>query len=301
MRRFAGFTDILACTLTWASISPIVQQLDARASLIVLFRVGVGALVVLGYAAARGRLSELRPRGNARLLIASGLTLAVHWAMLFETYKRLEVAPAVALAFLGPIIGAVAAPFVLRERAHVRRVIALAIAFGGLAAITLPEISSLDPLGVAFGIGSAITFAALLLEGRVLSRTESPLSITAWQLGVATVPMLIVLAGGTEGVATGWPILIMLGAVHTGLAGFLFFRAVAALEAHQLATMFYVEPAAAVVYAWIFLSQQPTPAMFTGFALIIGAGLLLVSEPSLPLLAPLASPETLPAEEPGPA
>lgn len=296
--RFGGFAEILACTLTWASISPIVQSIEARASLIVLFRVGVGALVVLAYAAMRGRIGELKPRGSAGLLVASGLTLAVHWAMLFETYKRLEVAPAVALAFIGPVLGAVAAPFVLREPLRARRVVALAVAVLGLAAITVPEIRSLDALGVAFGLLSAATFGALLIMGRVLSRTETPLAINAWQLGIATVPMLLVLRGGTQGLSAGWPVLVMLGAVHTGIAGILFFRAVAALEAHQLATMFYVEPAAAVVIAWIALEQTPTPWMLTGFALVVGAGLLLVSERVLPPVAPLASPETLPMEDP---
>ncbi len=298
MRRFAGFTEILACTLTWASISSIVQSLDARAPLIVLFRVGVGAAVVLAYAVVSRRLDELRPRGNRLLLVASGATLAVHWTLLFEAYKRLDVAPAVAIVFLGPVLGAVAAPLVLGERLRPRRLVALAIAVAGLGAITIPEIDALDALGVVFALASAATFGALLIQGRLLSRTETPLALAAWQLGVATLPMLVVLAGGTAGVASGWPILVTLGAVHTGLAGLLFFRAVAALEAQQLATMFYVEPAAAVVYAWIFLDQRPTAWIATGFAAIVVAGLVLVSERAMPPLAPLASPET-PATDQG--
>lgn len=297
MRRFAGFPEILVCTLTWASISPIVHGLEARASLIVLFRVGVGALVVLGYATIARRLAELRPRSNPRLLIASGATLAVHWVLLFATYKRLEVAPAVAIAFLGPALGAVAAPALLGEPLRPRRVLALAVALAGLAAITVPEIERLDGLGVVYALLSAVTFGALLIEGRLLTRTETPLSIAAWQLGIAAVPMLLVLAGGVAGVSSGWPILVMLGAVHTGIAAILYFRAVALLESHQLATMFYVEPAMAVVYAWVFLDQRPTGWMLAGFALILGAGGILVSERDLPPLAPLASPEPIPSQE----
>lgn len=280
------------CTLVWGSISPIVNGLEARAGLIVLFRVAVGAVVVLAAAFVTGRLAELRPKGSPWLLLSTGLTLAIHWALLFETYKRLNVASSVALVFVGPVVGAAIAPIFLGKKLDPRTLVPVGVAFLGLAAITIPEARGLDPLGVLYGLLAAVTFAALLVQGKILSRTESPLSLIVWQLSIATLPMLLVLGGGTAGVSEAWPILVMLGAVHTGAMGLLFFRAMAALEPHQLGTMFYIEPAAAVLYAWVFLGQVPTPWTGVGFALIVLAGITVVLGQARPVLAPVASPET---------
>lgn len=294
MRRLTGFGEILVCTLTWGSISPIVAGLDVGPGLIVLFRVAIGGAVVLAAAAVAGRLSELRPRGDTRLLISSGLVLAVHWVALFETYKRLDVASSVAIVFIGPVVGAAVTPMFLGDRTRARTLIPVGIAFMGLAAITVPNIQRLDAIGVLMGLFAALTFAALLVIGKVLSRTETPLSLSVWQLCVATLPMLVFLGSDSSGVPDALPILLMLGAVHTGAMALLFFRAMRELEPHQLGTLFYIEPAAAVIYAWIFLQQVPTVWVVVGFLAIVGAGVSVVFSQPDPPIAPVASPETTP-------
>lgn len=273
-----GIGSIVACTLLWGTISPVVRSIDAPARVIVAFRLAIGAIVVIVTAIVSGRRSDLRLRGNRSLVIVSGLTLAVHWAMLFESYKRLEVVASVGIVFAGPVIAAVAAPVVLGERLRVRALTALAIGAGGLALITLPDAGSLDPVGVACAFGAAVTFAALILIGKLLTRQMSPLGITAWQLGVAAIPMSVGLAGGLDGVADAWPFLLLLGVVHTGVAGLLFFRALGTLDAQTVGTLFYLEPASAVVYARIFLGERPPSRVLVGFALVVVAGVGIIFE-----------------------
>jgi drug/metabolite transporter (DMT)-like permease len=276
LKRTNGVPEIILCTLTWGTISPIVRTLESPARVIVAFRLGVGALTILLIAVLTGRLRSLRPHSRPVLLIGSGLTLAVHWGMLFVAYKRLEPSAAVGLVFIAPVIAASLAPVLLREKPRLKAFLALAVALVGVGTITIPGFGALDGLGVAAALGAAATFAALILMGKLLTEHYPPFVLTSWQLGVAAIPAVLGLAGGTQGVSSDWPILVMLGAIHTGIAGLLFFRALGMLEAQTIGTLFYLEPASAVVYAWIFLGSAPTLAIAAGFALIVGAGLAII-------------------------
>lgn len=281
-RRSRGVLEIVACTLTWGTISPIVHTLGSPARVIVAFRLGVGALTILLFAAVTGRLGALRLRERRVLLVGSGLTLAVHWAMLFVSYKRLEPSAAVGLVFVGPVLAAAAAPFVLRERPRMRAFLALAVALIGIGFITIPRSGVLDPLGVSSALGAAVTFAALILMGKLLTEHYDPLALTAWQLSIAAIPVGLRLTSGVEGVARDWPVLVLLGVVHTGLAGLLFFRALGALETQTIGTLFYLEPASAVVYTGVFLASPPTAPIVVGFVLIVVAGIGIIAQADPP-------------------
>ena len=89
-----------------------------------------GLVVVLGWLVVRGRLADLRLRARPVVLIVSGVVLGVHWALLFEAYKRIGVDTTILIVFIGPVLWAVAAPFFLHERLRRTSVVALAIAFG---------------------------------------------------------------------------------------------------------------------------------------------------------------------------
>lgn len=282
LKRTNGIPEIIVCTLTWGTISPIVRTLDSPARVIVAFRLGVGALTILAIAAVTGRWRSLRPHARPVLLVGSGLTLAIHWGMLFVAYKRLEPAAAVGLVFIGPVLAAFLAPFVLGERPRLKALAALGVALVGVGFITVPGFGALDGLGVLAALGAAVTFAALILMGKLLTEHYPPFTLTAWQLGIAAIPAVSGLAAGTQGVAADWPILVTLGAVHTGIAGLLFFRALGMLEAQTIGTLFYLEPASAVIYAWIFLASAPTLAIAAGFALIVGAGLAIIFDRESP-------------------
>lgn len=277
-RSLVGVTEMVLCTLTWGTISPIVRSIDSPARVIVGFRLGIGALVVLGVAVVGGRFSELRLAGRPKMLIASGLLLALHWAMLFEAYKRLEPAAAVGIVFVGPVLAAASAPFILRERLRGRAMVALGVAVVGIGFITLPEAGALDPRGVVAAAGAAVSFAGLIVIGKLLTQSYGTFALTTWQLGIAAIPGMFGAVGHFETVAKDWPVLVLLGVVHTGLAGLLFFRALDRLPAQTVGTLFYLEPASAVVYAWLFLSLAPSASVVVGLALVVAAGLGIIAD-----------------------
>lgn len=294
MRR--GSPEILFCTLVWGTVGLIVKELSLPATVIVSFRLLFGATVVLGWIAVRGRLGTLRPRSHRPLLVASGLILAVHWVAEFEAFKRLDIAAAILIIFIGPVLAAALAPAVLGERLHPITLGALAVAFGGIALITVPDIGDIDGAGVAWGLASAGLFAALILAGKALTAHYESSAITAWQLAIAAVVAAPFLARAEAGpVLDALPGMALLGAFHTGVLGILFFRAVRQLKAQHLSVLFYLEPVAAILYAWLLLDEVPAPTTIAGGALVVAAGLAIIVGDRA-TAAPVGLPEPVPEE-----
>ena len=298
MKLRAGTLEIICCTLAWGMIGSIVDRISLPSSVIVFFRLSLGFVVVFAWLGLRGRLGDLRLRARPVLLITSGVVLGVHWALLFEGYKRIGVDTTILIVFIGPVLWAVAAPFFLRERLRAASVIALLIAFGGIAMISVPKIGKVDGVGLAAALGSAVLFAVLILIGKLLTEDYEPAAIVVWQLGVAAVLLSPALAGASlHQIARGMPLLLVLGMVHSGVLGIVFFHAVRALPTQELGVLFYLEPGSAVLYAWWWLSEKPSALTLLGGALIVLAGIgIIVADRKVG--APGALPEPVMQEVP---
>lgn len=277
MRIRAGYLEVLACTLTWGTIGSIVKDVDVPAPVIVFVRLVLGFAVVIGYMAVRGRLAQLRPGARPAILATAGIVLAVHWVMLFESFKRLEVASTILIVYLGPVLMAVAAPFVLRERLRAISVASLALAFGGIALIAVPDLGGIDRVGLVLALGSAVLFAVLMLVGKILSYHYEPAAIVVWQLGVAALVLTPALTQArVTDLRSNALMLVFLGVVHSGVLGIVFFHAMRALQAQQLGVMLYLEPASAVMYAWWLLGERPGLNTLAGGVLVVIAGIAII-------------------------
>jgi drug/metabolite transporter (DMT)-like permease len=277
MKLRAGTIQIIVCTLSWGMIGSIVDRISLSSSVIVFLRLSLGFVVVFAWVVFRQGLGGLRLRARPVLMIVSGAVLGAHWALLFEAYKRIGVDTTVLIVFIGPVLWAVGAPFVLRERLRAHSVVALVVAFGGIALISIPKVGSVDGVGLAAAFGSAVLFAVLILMGKLLTEHYEPAVIVAWQQGVASVLLSPALAGASlHQISRGLPLLLVLGMIHSGVLGIVFFHAVRALPTQELGVLFYLEPASAVLYAWWWLSEKPSALTLVGGALIVLAGIGII-------------------------
>lgn len=270
--------ELVALGILWGSIGVIVRPVRVDAAGIALIRTATGFAAALGFMAVRSRLRELRLKGRRWLLIFDGIMLGIHWTLMFEAFKRLSVATAILLVFVGPVLVAAAAWPVLRERVEARTIGALALSVAGMILITVPAWDVQDPLGVVFALLSAVSFAAIMLAGKILTREYAPPAILVWQLGVAAISILpVALAGRFDGLADAAPRLLLLGLVHTAVAGFLYFAALTVVKAQHVGVLTYLEPATALLYAWWFLNEQPSFSTLAGGALIVAGGVWIVA------------------------
>jgi drug/metabolite transporter (DMT)-like permease len=65
---------------------------------------------------------------------------------------------------------------------------------------------------------------------------------------------------------------LVLGAVFTGLAGFIYWEVFRVLPVAVVSVLMYIEPASAVLWAAVFLDESPSPLTWVGVALVIVGG-----------------------------
>lgn len=298
MRTRTGYAELGVCGLVWGSIGVLVKQVTVAAPVIVFFRLCLGATVVLAWFAARGRLRELRLRDRRRLLVLDACLLAAHWALFFEAFKRLSVATTILIIYVGPVFIALGAQAFLGERVERRTVASLALSLIGIALIAVPAWSVRDSLGLVLALVSALLWAGLLLANKRLVETYPPPAMAVWQLGIAAVIMSPALAGASgREILRAAPTLLLLGALHTGVTGILYFRALTVVKAQHAGILAYLEPVSAVVYAWGFLGEGPAALTLLGGALILAAGLNVVAggRAVAPIAEPVAEPNDVAA------
>jgi len=209
----------------------------------------------------------------ARSLLLGALNFSVFWVLLFVSAHRLPGGVAATVGAIQPLI------VVLLSRAVLGtpiRALAVAAALGGIAGVAMLVLApgaSLDPLGVAAGLGGAVSMAF----GTVLTRRWQPpvpaLTFTAWQLtagGAALLPLMLWLQPSVPPpTALNLLGLAWLGLVGAALSYIFWFRGIARLGPTAAAPLALLSPVAAVLLGWWVLGETLTPVQLGGMLLVV--------------------------------
>jgi drug/metabolite transporter (DMT)-like permease len=215
-------------------------------------------------------------RGVAISMSAMGMFLAV-WIM--------PLAEATAIAFTQPIITAVFAALVLRERARATTWIATLIAFAGVFVVLRPNFASAG-WGVLFPLLGATGMAVTIIANRAI---QGRASVLAMQYYMSVTAMLFLTAATVAGHLTGhpnfqldWPHWSVVArcafiGLSATLGQWLIFMGTVKAGAGTIAPMTYGQLLMAVTLGWLFFGDSPDLTATFGAAIIIGAGLFLWS------------------------
>jgi drug/metabolite transporter (DMT)-like permease len=259
-------------SIAWGAI-PLFVRNDVPSIQLVGVRVTFGAITLVGVAVALRRLTI--PKVRRWRLVLSGVLLALHWITFFESIKLTTVAVALAVLYLGPIAAAILAGPMFGEHVDRRLWVALAIAMVGTLLVVQPwESGGVDPAGIAMAGLSAALLAGVMLAGKPVAKDLGGLTMATGELIVASV----LLAPATYQALTqnGEHIVnfLILGALFTGLAGFVFWESMRHVPMAAVSVVMYLEPASAVVWAALFLGEVPNITAWIGVALVIVGGLV---------------------------
>lgn len=203
-----------------------------------------------------------------RSLLLGAFNFAIFWSLLFVSAYRLPGGVAATVGAVQPLIVIGLARLLLGKALHPAVIVAAASGLGGVGLLVLTPSATLDPIGIAAGLGGAVSMAF----GTVLSRRWQPpvsaLTFTAWQLsagGLLLLPVAVALEPslpsltGPNIVGLAW--LCLVGAALTYI---LWFRGLARLEPSVVSSLGFLSPAIAVTLGWLFLGQTLTVAQFVG-------------------------------------
>lgn len=244
------------------------------ATAIVLGRTLIAAATLAIVCVVRGQPAG-RPATPAAV---NGAILALHWVSFFAAVK----ASSVAVALLGyasfPLFVLILEGRRFTRRASRIETATAVLAVTGLVAV-VPDFSwsSATVRGLVLGLVSGFTFAWLAIRNRTLVLEMAPTRIALWQNLFAAACLAPVVALVDR--ATAWPtaeefaLLLVLGAVCTGLAHTLFIASMRRVSAHTASVVAALEPVYGIALAAWLLSEIPSARTLIGGTLIIAAAL----------------------------
>jgi drug/metabolite transporter (DMT)-like permease len=224
--------------------------------------------------------SVARPRAAAVCVI-----LTVHWLAEIAAYQRAPIGTALFIIFLAPIGIAAFAPSVLGETIDRRTIAALCLALAGFAFMTGNAIESSGALGLTYSLLAMVTFVALVLVNKPLADTYGGVRAAQMQMtgaGILIAP-LVLFGVDFPSPVPSWLWLIVLGVIHTGVFIAVYLSCLSVVGATTTGVLGYLEPATAVLWAWLILGETPSVTTLIGGAAILGAGLLVVRNETVEL------------------
>lgn len=284
-RRGLDLLAIGALALFWGFNWPAVRTaLDALGPWTLRsLGMGVGALVLLGLAAARqGRV--LPDRGDwGPILIAGLFSITLFNLLLAFAQLMAPTSRAVIVTFTQPIWVVIFARLLLGEHLDRRRGAGLVLGSLGLACLGWPLLRA-----GSFGLGLVLALAAGLswALGTVLTKrlpvTTPPVIMAAWQLvGGAAVALIgmAIFEPQTLGRGIGWAgfeARIWIALAHhillsQALAYVIWYALLARLPAGTVSLSMLMVPAIGVVSSMAFLGERPTLTDLAGLVLMTAA------------------------------
>ena len=254
----------------------VVRTLGGYASdaQIVFARAVMQLAVVSAWIALRypGALRTRRPA----LHLLRGLTSLVCWWLYYRSFQELDMALATLLTFSSSLFVVVLAGPVLGERVGALRWAVTILGFGGIALAALPDLTGVgaSPLGLAAGLGAALAAAALILQNRILARTEGTVTIMFYIGLVATLATLPAVLADWRALEAGTLALLALSG-GLGTAGMLLtIEAYRVGEVSALAPIPYLRLVFSGVAGYLVFAEVPTPHALAGAVLILATVLI---------------------------
>jgi drug/metabolite transporter (DMT)-like permease len=266
--RTIAVLSLALLAIAWGAI-PLLVRTETPPTHLVAMRVALGALVLLLFSAATSRLT-IPKLGRGRLVVV-GVALAAHWLFFFLSLNLTTVAVPLATVYVGPVLAAAFAGPVLHERVGWHAYAGLVVAVLGMLLVVRPGAGATLG-GVAAAAVSGMLLAVLMLLGKPLAADLGGLVVATWELVVASVVLAPFTVQAVRFSADAWPQFLILGALFTGVAGAVYWSAMRQLPVAVVSVIMYLEPASAVVWAALFLSEQPDLLAWLGVGLVVAAG-----------------------------
>jgi drug/metabolite transporter (DMT)-like permease len=253
-----------------------------------------GALVGLALIVLATRPETLRTdrRELLRLVLFGVFGVALVQLFYFLAIRRLDIGVSLVIQYLGPLLVALYARFVLEEHVRRRLWVALAAALAGLTLVVdLWHGVSLDGLGVAWSLCSAVTFAGYMLFAERAVGDRDPVSLLCWGFLFATIfwafaqpwwsfpfqlpgKTVSLLGNLSEWHLPVWVLLVWLVAVGTILPFLLIVGSMRHISATRAGITAMVEPVVASVVAYGWLDETLSTSQLVGGAIVL-AGIVI--------------------------
>ncbi len=275
-----SYLKIIAAAIIWGSLGVFVRHIPLSAPATVFYRLLFSFCAVSLVILFSHQTQHLKVRKNRFLLIFCGFGITINWVLFFYALKLISIANAVFLTYTAPIFIALFAWLILKERLERITFVSIAISMIGVFLITSPgdaTIGGKHLIGALCALGSAVTYGLLIACSKIIMKNLSPLTLIFYENGIGVLLLLpFALSEKLPVNLTTWLLLVILGVIHTMLAGFLYLSGLKEVKAQRAGVLAYIDPLSAVIFALIFLGELPGLLTIIGGLLIVLAGVNIV-------------------------
>ncbi|MCI5479880.1 MAG: DMT family transporter [Lachnospiraceae bacterium] len=267
----------IASMVIFGTLGPFVRNIPVSSGELALYRAVLAALLISVFLLiTRQKIPFSDIKREVPLLLASGAAMGINWILLFEAYKYTTVSAATLSYYFAPVIVTVVCPFLFHERLTAKQMICFVMSTLGLVLITGTGRlgSGTDIIGILFGLGAAVFYAAVILLNKFIKKVDG-IHRTFLQF-LSAVVVLIPYVLMTSGITlnhlneTGWIHLLIVGLFHTGVTYCMYFSALKELPGQKAAILSYIDPFVAVLISVIVLKEAMTLQQTAGGILILG-------------------------------
>ncbi|GGC18273.1 membrane protein [Marivita lacus] len=264
---------------------------------IVFTRTAIGIILSFVMLHLEGGLSLLRTN-RPSLHILRGLTLVAANMTFFASLAVLPLGLTTALFFVGPLFITLFSFLFLGEKVGPLRLGAIVFGFMGVIVMQEPWSDGSEygpPWLFALPVIAASLYAAMAVMTRALGVKSTAAALTIYnQVMFLVVSSLFYLLVGQGQADPGpdapslhfllrawtwpsqqdWPLFILTG-VCNGIIAYCITAAYRMAPSASIAPFEYIGLPLAIFWGWLFFAEWPTPSIWTGCAMILGAGLFV--------------------------
>jgi len=221
------------------------------------------------------RKELLNSKGKTALLsILSGIFLAVHFVLWFESLQHTSVASSTALVCTEVIWVSIGYCLFLKGKISVKAGISILVAFGGSVMITLADFSGGGLYGDILSVASAIAVAVYMLLGRLVRKNTSTAVYTYLVYIACAVTLLLIcliqnirlFSYGITAMVIG----LLLAVFSTILGHSIFSWCLKYFSPSFVSAVKLLEPVVASVFAVFLFGEIPSVIQILGALLILG-------------------------------
>lgn len=288
-RALRGLVLVALAAVSWGTTGTATTFLvrDAAATPLVIgvARLALAALVLGLLARLRGPLTVAR--AEIVPCVAMGACMAVFQAGYFSAVVLVGIALTALIAICSaPLAIAVLARVVLGERLSSRGVLSLAVGVAGTALLIVGPRGMADVAprfigGVALALAAGFAYALYVVIAKASLARTAPLPLAAITFLAGTLwlaPVLFFADQPARQIVAGWPLLLYLGVVTTGLAYAAYTTGLRTVPAAAAGIVSLLEPLTATALGVILFGERLGPLGVVGAALLLGALVLLTTE-----------------------
>ena len=281
-----GYLCVIAAALMWGSSGTAGKALFNGGMTpfeLVQIRVTVSAFVLSIFFSIFCRpFFKIRPKDLWYFLLLGGVIMALVQVTYFISISKIQVAAAIFLQYLAPIMIAIFSMVFWKECLTLTKLLALVLSLSGCYLIVGGynlHLLKMNQVGIIAGVASALCFAGYTLVGEKGMHRYSPWTVLFYSFLFATISWHVFYPPfryfRTEYAPFQWILIFYVAIFGTLLPFGLFFVGVNHIRSTRASITATLEPISAGFFAYLFIRESLQPLQMAGGLMVVGAIVVL--------------------------